>query len=113
MNRSTDLLTAARAEALFTSPLSASVQASLAEVTDAIHRAVRAHGGTQGCAIEVAGEYGEHPDTAARRMRWALQLVEATYADSRGHFKPAPPVHLDPHSVRVEKSHEDRVGAST
>lgn len=101
MNRSPGLLTAARAEALFTSPLSANVQSGLAEVTDAIRRAVRAHGGTRGCAIEVAGEYGDHPETAAPRMRWALQLVEATYAHSRRDFEHAPLIPLDPRSVRV------------
>jgi hypothetical protein len=84
MNRSIDILNAARAEALFTSPLSATVQPSLAEVTEAIRRAVRAHGGSRGCAIEVAGEYGDHPETAVPRMRWALRSVEAIYARRRG-----------------------------
>jgi hypothetical protein len=82
MNRSIDRLTAARAEALFTSPLSADLKLTRAEVTDSIRRAVRAHGGTRGCAIELAGEYGEHPETAIPRMRWALRVVEATYAVS-------------------------------
>jgi hypothetical protein len=74
-----DPLTAARAEALFTSPLSVTSQPDPGEVAAAIRTAVRAHGGTRGCAVEVAGEYGEHPETAAPRMRWARQLVEATY----------------------------------
>jgi hypothetical protein len=80
MNRSTDLLTAARAEALFTSTLSsAGVLFSSDDVTNAIRHAVRAHGGTRGCAIEVAGEFGDHPETAGPRMRWALDVVTITY----------------------------------
>lgn len=74
-----DRLTAARAEALFTSALSTTSQPDLAEVAAAIKSAVRAHGGTRGCAVEVAGEYGDHPETAAPRMRWARQVVSATY----------------------------------
>ncbi|RZU53371.1 hypothetical protein EV385_5292 [Krasilnikovia cinnamomea] len=83
MNQSTDLLNAARAEALFTSPLSALGQPGPAEVTDAIRRSVRAHRGTRGCAIEVAGEYGDHPETAVPRMRWALQCIEAMHPRHR------------------------------
>jgi hypothetical protein len=80
MNRSTDLLTAARAEALFTSTLSSTGPLfSSDEITNAIRRAVRAHGGTRGCAIEVAGEFGDHPETAGPRMRWALDVVTVTY----------------------------------
>jgi hypothetical protein len=75
MKHPTNLVTAARAEALFTSDLPANSEPSRAEVTDAIRRAVRAHGGCRGCAIEVAGEYGEHPETAVPRMRWALAVA--------------------------------------
>jgi hypothetical protein len=35
--------------------------------------------GTGGCAAAVAGEYGDHPDTAAARMTWALATVHAVY----------------------------------
>ena len=81
--RTADLLTAARAEALFASHLSADVELSPAEVTDAIRHAVRAYGGTRGCAVVVAGDYGDHPETAVPRIRWALQVVAATYAHHR------------------------------
>jgi hypothetical protein len=84
MDRSLNVLATARAEALFTSHLSAGFDLTRADVTDAIRRAIRAHGGTRGCAIEVAGEYGDHPETAALRMRWALKIVEVTYAHHRG-----------------------------
>jgi hypothetical protein len=70
-----DLLTAARAEALFTSDLSASREPNTVEITDAIRRALRSHGGTRGCAAEVAAAYGDRPETAAPRMRWACAVV--------------------------------------
>jgi hypothetical protein len=85
MNRSIDLLTAARAEAVFASHLSAGSRPTRAVVAVAIERAVRAHGGVRGCAAEVAAAYGDYPETAARRMRWARQVVETVYpgADAR------------------------------
>jgi hypothetical protein len=76
---STDLLTAARAEALFASHISCAAPLDPAEVDQAITAAVRAHGGTRGCAAEVAAEYGDHPETAAARMRWALGVVRSLY----------------------------------
>jgi hypothetical protein len=39
-------------------------------VEQAIAEAIRAFGDL-GCAARVAQEYGEHPETAASRMRWA------------------------------------------
>ena len=79
MSNTTNILTAARAEAVFTSHLSSYSHPTSAEVADVIKAAVRAHRGTRGCAAEVAFAYGERPETAAPRMRWALQLVEAFY----------------------------------
>ena len=76
---STHLLSAARAEALFASSLSASSPLSSAVVHDAIIHAVRVYGGTRGCAGEMAAAYGEHPETAATRMRWARHAIRATY----------------------------------
>jgi hypothetical protein len=76
----TDALTAARAEALFTSDISASSQPSPAEVDRAIRRAIISHGGIRGCAAEVAAAYGDQPETAAPRMRWARGVVETVYA---------------------------------
>ena len=69
-------LLAARAQALFTSDLSAHREHTQAEVVAAITRAFRAHGGIGGCAAEVAAAYGEHPETAARRMRWARAVIQ-------------------------------------
>jgi hypothetical protein len=74
---------AAQAEALFTSDLSAFTSHARVSVNAAIKRAIRAHGGVCGCSGEVAAAYGEHPETAAARMRWARTVVE------RGALAPA------------------------
>ena len=73
-------LIAARAEALFTSPIATGSAPSLEVVDAAIRIAVRNHHGVRGCAVDVASEYGDHPDLAAPRMRWARRLVEELYA---------------------------------
>lgn len=73
------MLCAARAEALFTSQFPVGSAPEFGAVQAAIIRAVRIYGGTRGCAAEVAAAYGEHPETAAPRMRWARAVVEQTY----------------------------------
>ena len=70
----------ARAEALFTSDLSVRCDYTQVEVAAAIRRAIGTHHGLRGCAGEVAAAYGEHPETAARRMRWARTVVEGINA---------------------------------
>jgi hypothetical protein len=79
MTTTATILTVARAEALFTSRLATGSQPSYATVEEAIRVAVRAHRGVRGCAVDVAGEYGDHPESAAPRMRWARRLVEEMY----------------------------------
>jgi len=72
-----------RAEALFASDLQPSDRPTDAQVARAIHTSLSARGGAAGCAAAVAAEYGEHPETAAPRMRWALGLTSrgaATHA---------------------------------
>jgi hypothetical protein len=66
---------AACAAALFTSDLSAASAHEANEVSEAIRRALHRYGGADGCAEELAAAYGDHPDTASRRMRWALAAV--------------------------------------
>jgi hypothetical protein len=66
---------ATRAEALFASSLQPSDQPTFDEVVAAIGRSLRTHGGVSGCVDAVAAQYGEHPEEAASRMRWALSLV--------------------------------------
>ncbi|GIJ73086.1 hypothetical protein Voc01_080030 [Virgisporangium ochraceum] len=76
------VLTAARAEALFTSQLPTGSRPSLALLETAIRVAVRAHG-VRGCAGRVATEYGDHPELAMPRMRWARDVVEQVYLAHR------------------------------
>src|SRR3954463_1133225 len=94
MTALTDLLTA-RAEALFASPLPTGSHPTPAQVSPAVAAAVRAHRGIHGCAIALAGAYGEHPETAAPRMRWALAVVHTLYTHPPAPWRPphrlAPP----------------------
>jgi len=67
-------LSAAQAHALFASPLQRSDEPSTRQIRQAIATATAAYG-ARGCAARVAQDYGEHPDAAASRMRWARQLA--------------------------------------
>jgi len=69
---------AVRAEALFASTLQSSQQPATGEIRTAVAATLRQIG-IQGCAARVAGEFGDHPETAVRRMSWALAQVRATY----------------------------------
>jgi hypothetical protein len=62
------------ADALFVSVLQRSDVPSVMEVRQAIAAAVRAYGG-RGCAQRVAQEFGDHPETAVARMRWARAMA--------------------------------------
>ena len=86
-----DLPAAARAEALFTSDLSAFTHHTQASVEAAIRRAIRVHGGSRGCAGEAAAAYGEYPETAAPRMRWARAVAEGISPSPAEHLAPPPP----------------------
>jgi hypothetical protein len=69
---------AVRAEALFASTM----QASGSPSPDQIRRAVATtlqRLGVRGCAARVAGEFGDHPDTAVARMGWALATINTVY----------------------------------
>jgi hypothetical protein len=79
MIATTDPLAAARATALFVSGLSATEQPSRTDVEAAIKHALRTHGGTRGCAADMAAAYGDYPELAAPRMRWARHVVEKLY----------------------------------
>ena len=65
---------ATQAEALFVSSLQPSDQPTLDEIVAAIGLSLKTRG-VSGCADVLAAEYGEHPDEAAHRMRWALSLM--------------------------------------
>ena len=68
-------ISAARADALFVSALQRSEELNTGQVRQAVATAVRAFG-SRGCAERVAQEFGDHPDTAIARMRWA-RMAEA------------------------------------
>jgi hypothetical protein len=71
-------ITATRCEALFVSDLQHSQRPSAEQVRAAVVRTVRAHG-AKNCVARVAQEFGDHPDIAAARMRWARAAVAAAY----------------------------------
>jgi hypothetical protein len=62
------------ADALFASVLQRSDNPSAGQVRKAIAAAVRAYGGL-GCVQRVAQEFGDHPEAAADRMRWARAVT--------------------------------------
>ena len=64
-----------RSEALFVSPLQRSEDPTAEQIDQAIEQAVR-RWGSRGCAALVAQEFGDHPDTAAPRMRWARHVAD-------------------------------------
>ena len=70
-----------RADALFVSALQRSDEPSVDQVQQAITAAVRAFG-RAGCAERVAQEFGDHPETAVIRMRWARAVAREAFADS-------------------------------
>jgi hypothetical protein len=74
---------AVRAEALFVSTLQSSeLQSAELPAADQVRRAVATtlrQRGIRGCAAQVAGEFGDHPDTAVPRMRWALATIRSVY----------------------------------
>jgi hypothetical protein len=69
---------AVRAEALFASTLQPSDRPAVPEVRLAVAATLRQLR-IQGCAAYLAGEFGDHPDAAATRMRWALATVRGAY----------------------------------
>ena len=64
----------ARCQALFSSRLQPSDAPTTDMVATAISRTVQQFG-IGGCAGRMAQEFGDHPDAAARRMRWVRQLI--------------------------------------
>ena len=64
----------ARCEALFCSGLQPSDVSTADMVAMAISRAVQQFG-IHGCVGRMAQEFGDHPDMAVGRMRWARQLI--------------------------------------
>lgn len=72
----------ARCEALFASGLQRSERPTAWAAAEAISRAVRQFG-IRGCASRMAQEFGDHPQAAAERMRWARLVVAEMTARSQ------------------------------
>ena len=70
-----------RAEALFASVLQPSGSPSSEQVRLAVATTLRRLG-ISGCAARTATEFGDHPDTAASRMCWALATIREVYLPS-------------------------------
>ena len=79
---------ASHADAIFASGLQRGDEPSAGQVRQAVDAAIRALG-YSGCAERVAQEFGDHPETAVIRMRWARAVAREAFADSAP--EPAPP----------------------
>ena len=75
----TALIDDVRCEALFVSDLQRSQEPTPELIRAAVHSVVDRLGAT-GCAELVAQEFGEHPDCAIGRMRWARTAVQLAFA---------------------------------
>jgi len=71
------------ADALFVSVLQGSDKPDGSQVRKAVAAAVRAYGG-RGCAQRVAQEFGDHPETAVARMRWARAMTSEVFVSPEG-----------------------------
>ena len=65
---------AIQADALFVSALQPGDEPTTGQIWQAVTSALNAHG-EAGCAGRVAQEFGDHPETAVVRMRWARVAV--------------------------------------
>jgi len=71
-----------RAAALFASTVQGSERPTARLLQDAITATVRRLG-TRGCAAVVAQQFGDHPETAVPRMRWAREHVALLVTTTR------------------------------
>ena len=72
-------VSAVRADAVFVSGLQRRDEPSAGQVRQAVAAVIRAFG-HPGCAGRVAQEFGEHPETAVIRMRWARAVAREAFA---------------------------------
>jgi hypothetical protein len=72
------IIECARAQALFVSDLQPHELPDVEQVRATIAQVIRRYG-LRGCLARVAEEYGEHPETAVARMRWARDTAERAY----------------------------------
>jgi hypothetical protein len=71
------------AEALFASTLQPSDAPVAETVRETVTRMILRLG-SDGCAANVAQEFGDHPDTAVRRMGWVRKLMSVCYPETSG-----------------------------
>jgi hypothetical protein len=69
---------ACRCEALFASDLQHSQHPDPTDVRAAVARTISRLGETA-CLARMAQEFGDHPEAAAARMRWAREAVESAF----------------------------------
>jgi hypothetical protein len=69
-----------RADAVFVSALQRGDHPGAREVRQAVAGAVEAFG-QRGCAGRVAQEFGDHPESAVTRMRWARQVAGQAFGE--------------------------------
>src|SRR3954447_25469802 len=70
------------AEALFVSDLQPSQCPNRQTVERAVTAMILRHG-SDGCAAEVATEFGDHPDSAVQRMHWVHEELIGVIAPRR------------------------------
>ena len=85
-----------QADAIFASWLQRRDKPSAGQVRQAVAAAIRAFG-YSGCAERVVQEFGDHPETAAIRVRRAPVVARETFADSA----PEPGPHPDAGALLV------------
>ena len=68
------------ADAVFVSGLQRRDELSAGQVRQAVTAAIWTLG-CSGCAGRVAQEFGDHPETAVIRMRWARAVADEVFAD--------------------------------
>lgn len=90
------------ADALFVSALQRSDNPNAGQVRQAITTAFCAYG-SQGCAERVAQEFGDHPETAVARMRWARTLVASCLGSAPGLTHNGPEERPRPRSIKVRR----------
>ena len=72
---------ALQTDAIFASALQRGDEPSAGQVRQAVAASIRAFG-YSGCAERVAQEFGDHPEMAVIRMRWARAVAREAIADS-------------------------------
>ena len=90
------------ADALFASVLQCSDNPGAGQVRQAVAAAVRAYGGL-GCVQRVAQEFGDHPEAAVNRMRWARAVAAQLFASPSAPAQQSPPRQARPPVASVPR----------